>query len=119
MPSWFLAYRNRHNINLFMVLDFVCLTQLFPGIGMSEVRQEEHPKDIEVLNDVEFISLMNMLLNKHSDIFFLEGFMETTLGNFNELLESGKLSFHTTMYIKKTLKNIKKVERGKYKVVTI
>lgn len=115
-----LAYRNRHNINLFMVLDFVCLTQLFPGIGESEAaRQEEHPKDIEVLNDVEFISLMNILLNKHSDIFFLDGFIETTVGNFNELLESGKLSFHTAMYIKKTLKNIKRLERGKYKVVTI
>ena len=108
-------YQVRSNIDTFMRIDFSTLIQLFPNIKGTESVE----LSCEILNDVEYISFINMLLNKHTDIFFLPTFIDTTVGNLAELSHEPNVPLYTLFYIKKTIKNIKKLERGKYKVITL
>ena len=109
-----IMYHVPSNIDKFMQYDFTTLVQLFP-----DTVNKESDGTLEIFSVAEFVSLMNILLNKHSEIFALDGFVDTTINNLNELLDSTKLPFYTLLYIKKTIKNVKKLEKGKYKVIAI
>ena len=101
------------NIDKFMQFDFFTLTQLFFE------SEDTNDNGIEIVDLTEFVSFMNILLNKCNEAFQLDEFCDATITNLNRLLDVPNLPLFTLFYIKKTLKNVEKQEHGKYKIITI
>lgn len=94
-----ITFRNADNLVDLMQLDVEYIT------GMLN-----YSEPFEIENVIEYLSLINLTINRFPDSFKDEDFYKATYNNLEGLKELEILPYNYKCYVKKTIKNLKKVE---------